>query len=97
MQFTSPSIIKIFLEFTYIYIYIYIHIYIHIYIYIYIYIYMYDDAFRAGLRKLGPKNNIPEVSLSKKSKEKNIYIYTIFTAKVSNVLIKISRLMQLNK
>ena len=30
-----------------------------------------DDAFRAGLRKLGPKNNIPEVSLTKK-KQKNM-------------------------
>ena len=48
------------------------------YIYIYIYIYIYlttctpDDAFRAGLRKLGPKNKIPEVFLTKKAK---IYIY----------------------
>ena len=29
-----------------------------------------DDAFRAGLRKLGPKNEIPEVFITKK-----IYIY----------------------
>ena len=33
-----------------------------------------DDAFRAGLRKLGPKNNIPEVFSTKKAK-KIIYIY----------------------
>ena len=27
-----------------------------------------DDTFRAGLRKLGPKNNIPEVFLTRKAK-----------------------------
>ena len=31
-------------------------------------------ANRAGLRKLGPKNNIPEVSLTKKSK-KRLFIW----------------------
>ena len=34
-----------------------------------------DDAFRAGWRKLGPKNKIPEVFITKKAKKKNIYIY----------------------
>ena len=29
-----------------------------------------DDAFRAGLRKLGPKNKIPEVFITKKAKKK---------------------------
>ena len=29
-----------------------------------------DDVFRAGLRKLGPKNKIPEVFLTKKAKKK---------------------------
>ena len=29
------------------------------------------DAFRAGLRKLGPKNNIPEVFLTRKAKNMN--------------------------
>ena len=28
-----------------------------------------DDAFRAGLRKLGPQNNIPEVFLTRKAKK----------------------------
>ena len=45
-----------------------------------------DDAFRAGLRKLGPKNNIPEVFLTRKAKNMNhgsplfptIYIYIIY-------------------
>ena len=32
-------------------------------------IFLPDDAFRAGLRKLGPKNNIPEVFLTKKAKK----------------------------
>ena len=31
------------------------------------------DAFRAGLRKLGPKNNIPEVFLTRKAKNKILY------------------------
>ena len=30
-----------------------------------------DDAFRAGLRKLGPKINIPEVFLTRKAKNMN--------------------------
>ena len=34
-----------------------------------------DDAFRAGLRKFGPKNNIPEVFLTRKAKYIYIYIY----------------------
>ena len=29
-----------------------------------------DDAFRAGWRKLGPKNKIPEVFIPKKAKKK---------------------------
>ena len=32
-------------------------------------------SFRAGLRKLGPKNNIPEVFLTRKAKKKNYYYY----------------------
>ena len=30
-----------------------------------------DDAFRAGLRKLGPKNNIPEVFLANQKSKKH--------------------------
>ena len=41
-----------------------------------------DDAFRAGLRKLGPKNNIPEVFLTKKHESRKspilYYIYLYF-------------------
>ena len=33
-------------------------------------------AFRAGLRKLGPKNNIPEVFLTRKAKNICNYVYT---------------------
>ena len=33
--------------------------------------YFLAQAFRAGLRKLGPKNNIPEVFLTKKAKKMN--------------------------
>ena len=36
--------------------------------------YFLAQAFRAGLRKLGPKNNIPEVSLTKKSKKTLFYV-----------------------
>ena len=33
-----------------------------------------DDAFRAGLRKLGPKINIPEVSLTRKAKNISMFV-----------------------
>ena len=36
-----------------------------------------DDAFRAGWRKLGPKNKIPEVFITKKAKKKRVIVLNI--------------------
>ena len=47
-----------------------IYLYTYKTIYLSIYLKPPDDAFRAGLRKLGPKINIPEVFLTRKAKKK---------------------------
>ena len=48
-----------------------------------------DDAFRAGLRKLGPKINIPEVFLTRKAKNIHIYLEILIYLLYINIYVAI--------